>query len=145
MSARSKILSLGVVEDRPEIAARLVLPAQSSLVRIERLRVGGSEPFAIEACYLSAAQFRDINRTALERGSLYSCLERDYEILVAYADEEIDATVADPQSARMLGVPRDEPLLRIRQVVYSTKGMPTIYMSGLYRSDRHTLNIRRYR
>jgi GntR family transcriptional regulator len=145
LSARSRILSLGVVNDEPEIAARLVLPAHSSLVRFERLRVGGAEPFAIETCYLSASQFRGLSRAALERGSLYSCLERDHGVSIAYADEEIDATVADPQSARLLGVQRDEPLLRIRQVVYSTKSIPTIYMSGLYRSDRHTLNIRRYR
>jgi len=35
--------------------------------------------------------------------------------------------------------------LRIRQVIYSTKGKATIYVIGFYRSDRHTLLIRRFR
>jgi len=42
-------------------------------------------------------------------------------------------------------VPRSAPLLRIRQVIYSTKGKATIYVLGFYRSDRHTLLIRRFR
>jgi DNA-binding GntR family transcriptional regulator len=40
---------------------------------------------------------------------------------------------------------RGAPLLRIRQVIYSTKGKATIYVLGFYRSDRHTLFIRRFR
>jgi hypothetical protein len=30
-------------------------------------------------------------------------------------------------------------------VIYSTKGKATIYVLGFYRSDRHTLLIRRFR
>jgi DNA-binding GntR family transcriptional regulator len=37
------------------------------------------------------------------------------------------------------------PLLRIRQLIYSTKGQAFMYVLGLYRSDRHTLLCRRYR
>jgi hypothetical protein len=31
--------------------------------------------------------------------------------------------LADPRTAELLGVPKREPLLRIRQAIYSTKGM----------------------
>jgi len=61
------------------------------------------------------------------------------------ADEEVDATTADPSMAELLGVPKREPLLRVRQVIYSTKGVVILYVLGLYRSDRHNLLIRRYR
>jgi GntR family transcriptional regulator len=81
----------------------------------------------------------------LARESLFSLLERDYKIELGYADEEIDATAADPRIAELLGVPRREPLLRIRQVIYSTKGKAVIYVLGFYRSDRHNLVIRRFR
>jgi hypothetical protein len=40
---------------------------------------------------------------------------------------------------------RREPLLRIRQVIYSNKGTVILYVLGLYRSDRHQLVIRRFR
>ena len=64
---------------------------------------------------------------------------------ISLADEEIDATTADTHTARLLGIPPGSPVLRIRQEIYSTVGKPAIYVQGLYRSDRHTLMIRRFR
>jgi GntR family transcriptional regulator len=145
LSACSKVLSVSLIDNEQEIAARLALPARSRLIKIERLRLGGEESFALETCYLSGDEFGALVHAPLERGSLFSTLERDYGVRLAHADEEIDATIADPQTARLMEIPRGVPLLRIRQVIYSTKGKATVYVLGLYRSDRHTLLIRRYR
>ena len=64
---------------------------------------------------------------------------------LGYADEVIDATAADPRTAELLNVPRREPLLRIRQLIYSANDKPLIYVLGIYRSDRHNFVIRRFR
>ena len=141
----SKVLSLSVINSDPEIAARLALPGTSPLVKLERLRLGGNEPFAIETCYLSGAEFTGLTQSRLARGSLFSILEQDYGLEIAHADEEVDATTADPHTSRLLGVPLGSAILRIRQEIYSTKGRVAIYVLGLYRSDRHTLFIRRFR
>lgn len=145
LSAYSRVLSLKVIDNEQEIAARLSLPTGARLLKLERIREGGNEPFALETCYLSAEEFSGVTRPALERGSLFSILEREYGIEIAHADEEIDATAADPQAARLLGITRGVPLLRIRQTIYSTGGKPTVYVLGLYRADRHMLRIRRFR
>jgi GntR family transcriptional regulator len=81
----------------------------------------------------------------LQRESLFATLERNYNIELGYADEEVDVTAADQRPAELLGVPKREPLLRIRQVIYSTKGVVILYVIGMYRSDRHNLVIRRFR
>lgn len=141
----SKLLALTVVDTEPEVAARLALPATSRLVKVERLRLGGIEPFAIETCYLSAQEFGDVAHARLDRVSLFSILEHDYGLEIAHADEEIDATTADPHTGRLLGIPQGSPVLRIRQEIYSMAGKPALYVLGLYRSDRHTLLIRRFR
>jgi len=145
LGASSKLLSLGVIDNEQEIAARLALPAASRLIKLERLRLGASEPFAVETCYLSAEDFAGLTNAPLDRVSLFSILEHDYGLEIAHADEEIDATTADPYTARLLSVAHGAPVLRIRQVIYSTKGKATLYVLGLYRSDRHTLLIRRFR
>ena len=145
LTSRSKLISLQTVEDEQEIAARLALPNGGRLLRLERLRQGGEEPFALEICYMSAESFPGLNRAALERGSLFMILEHEFGVELAYADEEIDATAADTRMAKLFSVPKGAPLLRVRQVIYSGKGLPIIYMLGLYRSDRHNLTIRRYR
>ena len=145
LAVSSKLLSLGVIETEQEIAARLSLPVASRLVKVERLRLGEDEPFAIETCYLSADEFGDLTRARLDRASLFSLLEHDHGLQIAHADEEIDATTADAHTARLLGIPLGAAVLRIRQQIFSTKAKPTIYVLGLYRSDRHTLFIRRFR
>jgi GntR family transcriptional regulator len=131
LAVSSKLLSLGVIESR--------------LVKVERLRLGEDEPFAIETCYLSADEFGDLTRARLDRASLFSVLEHDHGLQIGHADEQIDATTADAHTARLLGIPVGSAVLRIRQQIFSTKAKPTIYVLGLYRSDRHTLFIRRFR
>ncbi len=145
LSISSKVLSLNVIDTAPEIAARLALPAASRLVKLERLRLGGDEPFAIETCYLSADDFGGLIRARLDRASLFSILQHDYGLQIAHADEEVDATTADAHTARVLCMPQGSALLRIRQQIFSTQGKIVIYVLGLYRSDRHNVLIRRFR
>ncbi|MGC2398515.1 MAG: GntR family transcriptional regulator [Acidobacteriaceae bacterium] len=145
LAPRSRVLVAKVIAGEPEVAARLGLPAASRVLKIQRLRLTVEEPFALEICYLPAADFPDLASTALGRSSLFAILEHDYETKLAYADEEVDATSADANVAELLSVPRGAPVLRIRQIIYSTKGKAAIYGVGFYRSERHTLFIRRFR
>lgn len=145
LAVSSKVLSLGILHTEQEIAARLALPAAGRLVRLERLRLSGDEPCAIETCYFSADEFAGMTRSRLDRASLFSILEHDYGFQIAHADEEVDATTADAQTARHLEIAVGTPVLRIRQKIYSTRGRQGLYVLGLYRSDRHSLFIRRFR
>jgi GntR family transcriptional regulator len=145
LAPRSRVLTAKIIEDEQEVAARLNLPATSRLVKIARLRLTDEEPFALETCYLPASEYSELVAASLGRNSLFAALEHDYGVELAYADEEIDATAADAHLAEMLALPKGSALLRIRQVIYSTKGKATIYVVGYYRSERHTLFIRRFR
>jgi GntR family transcriptional regulator len=145
LTVGSRVLFSEIVDDEPEAMARLSLAPKTHLLKLERLRHTAGEPFALETCYFSAKQYGGLLSEPLERESLFGILERSYGVVLGYADEEVDATAADPRTAELLGVPRREPLLRIRQVIYSTKGTVIVYVLGLYRSDRHNLVIRRFR
>src|SRR5713226_3218564 len=52
LTACSKVLSFGVVDNEQEVAARLALAANTRLLKLERLRLAADEPFAVETCYL---------------------------------------------------------------------------------------------
>jgi GntR family transcriptional regulator len=142
---RSRVLVAKIVERESEVAARLGLPATESLVKIERLRLTGEEPFALETCYLPAKDFDGLVTSSLARTSLFGILERDFGAQLAYADEEVNATEADAKLADLLNITHGGSVLRIRQVIYSNKGKPIVYVVGFYRSERHTLFIRRFR
>jgi GntR family transcriptional regulator len=145
LTSFSKVLSFGTVNNEPDVNARLALAAGARLIKVERLRMGADDPFALETCYLSATDVTGLSRSALASGSLFSILQYDYGVQLSYADEEVDATASDSKTSQLLGIQRGLPLLRIRQVIYSTKAKATMYVLGLYRSDRHTLLIRRFR
>jgi len=145
LPANSRILCASVVDDEQDAAARLALPADSRLIKLERLRLSAEQPFAVEICYLAADEFPGLVSLPLERRSLFGVVEREYGIELAYADEEVDATPAGAQTADLLAIHAGAPVLRIRQVIYSTQGKASIYVIGFYRSDRHTLLIRRFR
>jgi GntR family transcriptional regulator len=145
LTGSSKVLHARASDTEPEAAARLSLPATARIIHLERLRQAAEEPFALENCYLPEEAFPDLLSAPLGRESLFGILEREYRVELGYADEEVDATAADPRTADLLGVPRRDPLLRIRQVIYSTKGKAVMYVLGFYRSDRHNLVIRRFR
>jgi GntR family transcriptional regulator len=144
LEVQSKLVESVVLHDQ-EIAARLGLTATAALLRLERLRAAGGQPFALEACYLWAEEFGSLQTRSLDRGSLFAALEQEYGIEISYADEDVDATAADLRTASLLDVEVGSPVLRIRQVIYSTSGKSILYVFGLYRSDRHSLLIRRYR
>jgi GntR family transcriptional regulator len=145
LAVSSRVLSLAIIHTEQEIAARLALPATGQLIKLDRLRLSGHEPCAIETCYLPADEFAGLAEARLDRISLFSLLEHDYGFQIAHADEEVDATTADTQTAKLLEISIGAAVLRIRQKIFSTRGKPGLYVLGLYRSDRHSLFIRRFR
>jgi GntR family transcriptional regulator len=145
LTAHSRIVTSTVVSRESEIAARLGLAPTARIVRLERVRLAQNEPVALEAAYWSEDEFPDLLRSTLDGMSLFSALEHDCSVALAYADEEIDATDADQRMAELLRVGKGAPLLRIRQLIFSATGKATVFVTGFYRSGRHTLRIRRFR
>ena len=86
LAVSSKMLSLSITHTEQEIAARLALPATEPLVKLERLRLSGDEPCAIETCYFSADEFAGLTQARLDRVSLFSILEHEYGIQIGHAD-----------------------------------------------------------
>jgi GntR family transcriptional regulator len=141
----SKVILSKIIENEDEVAGRLTLPAASRMIKVERVRHTADEPFALETCYLPADEFPGLVRAPLARNSLFATLEHDFGVELTYADEEVDATAADQRVAQLLEVLRGAPVMRIRQVIYSSKGRPVVYVVGFYRSERHSLFVRRFR
>jgi GntR family transcriptional regulator len=142
---RSKVLSAQIVEHNDAIAAKLSLSEGTPLVRIQRLRLGNGEPFAVETVYLDSTRFSGLLDEGMDRRSLFQTLADKFGIEISYADEEVDATQADSRVAALLLVSLRAPILRISQLLYSKDAQPTCYSMALYRSDRYSVSLRRFR
>src|ERR1700746_1451579 len=71
LTAGSKILFAKIIHDEQEIAARLALPPNTGIIKLERLRHSADEPFALETCYFSATDFPRLLSAPLNRESLF--------------------------------------------------------------------------
>lgn len=145
LTTNSRVVMREVATREHEIAARLGLAPTARLGKVERVRLAGDESVALETCYWSADEYPNLVDAPLERVSLFGVMEREFGVELAYSDEEIDATDADLRLADLLAISCGSPLLRIRQLIFSTKSRATVYVVGFYRSGRHTLRVRRFR
>jgi GntR family transcriptional regulator len=119
LTASTKILLAKVIDHEQEATARLSLPPTSGIIKIERLRSAVDEP---TRNLLPLPALPDLLSPTGSR-SLFAVLERDYKVELGYADEEIDATAADPRIADLLAIPA-RTAASIRQVIYSMQGKP---------------------
>jgi GntR family transcriptional regulator len=145
LTTNSRVVTRETALREHEIAARLGLAPTALLGKLERVRLAGDESVALETCYWSAEEYPNLVDAPLERVSLFGVMEREFGVELAYSDEEIDATDADLRLADLLAITCGSPLLRIRQLIFSTKSRATVYVVGFYRSGRHTLRVRRFR
>src|ERR1700757_1689247 len=105
LTSSTKILFAKVIDHEQEATARLSLPPTSAIIKLERLRSAVDEPFALETCYLSHAQFPDLLSAPLARESLFATLERDYKVGLGGGGEEKD----DPPARTTAGAPPSPP------------------------------------
>jgi GntR family transcriptional regulator len=145
LASHSHVISATVTSGLMEVASRLAAPSDARFVKLERLRLANSEPLALETCYLPEAEFAGLLKQPLDRKSLFHILEDEYGVSICYADEEVDATAADTRTAKYLRLDPGQPVLRIRQLLYTASGKPIAYSFGFYRSDRHSVVVRRFR
>ncbi len=131
------------------MTARHALAALEQEGMVERRRGAGTfvAPPKIHFNKLVSFSEQMATRSLPVRSKVLSCgvIGREQDIAARLALPAGTRTAADPRTAQLLGIARGLPLIRIRQVIYSTKGKPALYALGLYRSDRHTLLIRRFR
>jgi GntR family transcriptional regulator len=132
----SKLIDVSRVAASAEVAGALRLAEGSEVLQIERLRLADGDPIAIEVLYLNAERFDGISAALGESGSFYQLLHSDYGVELASAEETIEAVIAGPREAKLLGCGQAAPLLLLSRLSLDTSGRPTEYVRSLYRGDR---------
>jgi GntR family transcriptional regulator len=135
----SKLIDVSRIPASAEVATALRLGEGTEVLQIERLRLADGDPIAIEVLYLNAERFDGISAALGESGSFYQLLHSDYGVELASAEETIEAVVAGPREAGLLGCGNGGPLLLLSRLSLDTRGRPTEYVRSLYRGDRFRL------
>lgn len=137
LEQRSVVRDLVVTADAG-VAAQLGLPPAAELVRLERLRLAGGEPLALDVAWLAAAAARPLLDADFTRTALYRELEVRCGVRVTGGRERISAVVPAAEQRRLLGIDEGTAALAVERVGYAS-GRPVEYRHTLVRGDRFTL------
>ncbi|WP_322748579.1 MULTISPECIES: GntR family transcriptional regulator [unclassified Frankia] len=135
----TKVLSIERVEADAEAASRLGVPAGSTVVAIERLRLAQNEPLAVMRNVLPE-HLVTFDEQELEAGSLYALLMvAGVEIKVA--NQRIGARAAGTREAALLQVRRGAPILTMDRTAFDETGQAVEWGDHVYRADSYSFEV----
>jgi GntR family transcriptional regulator, nutrient-sensing system regulator len=137
LASRSQLLSAGYVSADEDLVRRLGVRPRARVVRIERLRIAGEEPMAIERTHLDASRFPGLVKKMGDSVSLYAVLAGEYGVRLAEAEETIETVPAPPDEAELLATTVGYPMLLLSRHSRDASGRPVEFALSFYRGDRY--------
>ncbi len=139
----TKVLSLSVEPASPEIAEILLVPVDSDVTVLVRLRSAAGSPIARMCNYLPPvvpAFIESLDPGQLERHGLYQ-LFRTAGVQLHAADQSIGARTAKAEEARLLDERRGAALLTMQRTTYDDHGRVVEYGTHIYAASRYSFSL----
>jgi GntR family transcriptional regulator len=141
----NKVLLQEVIIAGDEVRLGLKLSAGASVIHIQNLRMARQLPFAIEEMFLSHDRFPRLANYDLNNRSIYVTLS---EVYAAHPNEALDTICADLASnheARLLGINKGAPVMRVIRISTDKFGVPVEYSKIVFHAGRYQLVARMHR
>ncbi|GAB3126513.1 GntR family transcriptional regulator [Glaciibacter psychrotolerans] len=122
------------------IGYALKLSPAEPVVHIRRIRTADNAPMCFENSYLPDALVPELTEHLGTR-SLYEVLEEQFSIRLERADQTINATVLDPETATLLQAPPFSPSFLVTRTGYDRRGRAIEFAETLYRGDRYSYEL----
>jgi GntR family transcriptional regulator len=135
-----RLLSFGYVVPAAPVAAALGLGLGERAQRAVRVRMIGDAPFSYLTTHVPEHVGQTYSEAELASQPLLALLERS-GFVVGRARQEIGATLAGPEVARLLQLEIGAPLLSLTRLVEDESGRAVEHLHALYRPDRFTFEM----
>lgn len=140
VEASSKILLSGRANPPDEVAEFFGTATTIPHIHLRRLRLGDGEPYAVDDAWYNSTLVPDLLENDVYH-SVYTLLERQYDLGITEAEQTVTAVAAGPDNAPLLEVAEDAALLHILR--YAHSGPHNVeFCSSVYRTDRYRLTTR---
>ena len=122
-----------------EIAKLLGLRTAEPLIQVRRVLRFAGVPTICEDMWLPAVPFKGLSVEQLSShpGAMYRLFESSFGVRMVRAEERIKATTPDPETASLLDVSEQTPLLSVERIAYTYNNAPMELRRALYRTDTH--------
>jgi GntR family transcriptional regulator len=137
LAAASRVLEQYVTEADVRIADALLLPLQSPIFVLKRVRLADGEPMSVQTTHIPAAFVPGLE--IAEDASLYEVLQNRYHLYPARARETYFAMLAEPSTAELLNVPAGSPVFAVERVTMLPNERPFEFVQSTVRGDRYTI------
>jgi GntR family transcriptional regulator, N-acetylglucosamine utilization regulator len=143
----SRLVAYNVLRPAPEVRDNLRLKGNEKAIQLKREMLADGEIIGFHIVYLPQELWLRLQITPsfLNNRSLYKALEEKGGIHLAEADETIEVSFADQETAKILGLKKGEPILMMNRLAFDVNGAPVEYAVNIYRADRYKYQIRHRR
>lgn len=140
VQVKEYLTRVGFEQAPRQASGALQVPAETRLLKLERLRGDAETPFVHFVSWFhpraGLSGEEDFSR------SLYTILENDYQVVPVFSEEELDAILPQAWLADLLQIDTSSPVLFRKRLVLDASERPIEYNLGYYRCDRFSYSIR---
>ena len=135
----NQLISFSKEKATNKLAKILNINSASTIISIKRLLTFNKKPLIFDVIKLPALSFRGLTAEKVneKKGVMYRMYETDFGVRMLNADEKIKAVSASSESALLLDVKENSPLLSVERLSYTYDNKPLEWRLGLCITDNH--------
>jgi GntR family transcriptional regulator len=137
---KTRLIRKSVIEAPPDVAEKLMLGKDRSVILTERLRLGNRIPLVIERSYLPYKEYKDILKMRLT-GSLYHLLTKKFHVELHRSIQTFRAITLSGKDAKLLGLPPRSPGIFLESIIYDSKNIPVEVLHAFHRGDKYIFEV----
>ena len=136
--------SAQITEEQPPIDVRtlLGLDEDTPVVVVRRVRAFRDQVFSLSTNYLPRHVRAKLSESDLYRYPLLQLLEERLHVDFRYADQLMEARLADEDVVKMLGIRFGDPVLFVERLMYAEGPRPFEVVRSYYRADVYRYQLR---
>jgi GntR family transcriptional regulator len=132
----NEILSSEVIESNKQISQKLHLSLGCKVYALTRLRYIDGEAVTIESSFISCDKFPTIEKCDFSKESLYSVMEKHYNMQIMQGEERVGIAYATDYEAELLGLEEGRAVFYLTGVVYDGQGEPIEYFKSIVKENK---------
>ncbi len=136
LTPTTRVMEFKMDEADEHIAATLMIPKASDVIRLRRLRSVNGEPLVLDLSFLPSELLPNMLAKDMTDESLYRVIEGDFNLRIDRAARRLEAMVAGEYEAKMLDIKPGAPIQYIETVTYLKNGRPIEFSQARYRGDK---------
>jgi GntR family transcriptional regulator, N-acetylglucosamine utilization regulator len=136
-SPQNRILVQEVIPAQGALRRDLSLVEAAPVVHLYSLRLTDGLPLAIEDMYLPAERFPALAELDMNSRSIYATLEQLYGAQPQEAMDVVSAGSATRDEARLLGINKGAPVMRIQRISTDRQGLPVEFSHVIFHAERY--------